>query len=281
MTNATINEDDLIKKRLLFEGDSGNEDRLVNKLIKTFVKFSHSSSLNPQTIKINSEATNESEENQENVYEQIIASLSHAEFGLLRNQFILDMNKLEQDKYEVLYKKINSEIERATKKIVESKKDLQEARKIRKNRQEYDILARQILNYSNRSEMQAKIKALEDKVELLKKQENEYDRKIDLRRKQFSVVLQSLSTMKNLIENDLKIDDYSLINDAESIMANVDEINENVTSNQIHQSLVLNEDTREKIVNNNDINKKSDNQEEMEEESLPKSTSNEIEMEEY
>ena len=280
MTNTTISEDDLIKRRLLYEGDNGNEDRLVNVLIKRFVKYAHNSnSTNQQTTKTNGEATNEPEENQENIYEQVIASLSHAEFALLRNQFILDMNKMEQDKYEVLYNKINSEIERAKKKIVESKKDLQEARKIRKNRQEYDILARQILNYSNRTEMQAKIKALEDKVELLKKQESEYDRKIDLRRKQFSVVLQSLSTMKNLIENDLKIDDYSLINDAESVMGNVEEMSENVISNQTNQPLVSNEDTSEKI--SNDIIKKSENQEEMEEETVPKSTSNEVEMEEY
>jgi THO complex subunit 7 len=276
MTNTTISEDDLIKKRLLFEGDSGNEDRLVNKLIKTFVKYSHNSASNQIPIKTNGDASNESDDNQENVYEQMMASISHAEFGLLRNQFILDMNKMEQDKYEVLYNKINSEIERAKKKIVESKKDLQEARKIRKNRQEYDILARQILNYSNRSEMQAKIKALEDKVELLKKQEGEYDRKIDLRRKQFSVVLQSLSTMKNLIENDLKIDDYSY----ESMMGN-EEIIENVNSNQINQPLVSNEDTSEKTTKNNDISKKVDNQEEMEEEVVQKPASNEVEMEEY
>ena len=47
-------------------------------------------------------------------------------------------------------------------------------------------------------------------MEHLKKQEYDYDRKLDLRRKQFSVVLQSLSTMKNVIESDLKFDDYLL-----------------------------------------------------------------------
>ena len=37
-TAVPISEDDLIKKRLLIEGDSGNEDRLINKLIKNFTK---------------------------------------------------------------------------------------------------------------------------------------------------------------------------------------------------------------------------------------------------
>ena len=207
---APVSEDDIIKKRLLIEGDSGNEDRLINKLIKNFVKWS-SHIMSSDTVgqeNATNGATNATadDENIESLHEQTIASLSHAEFGLFRNQFILDMNKMEQDNYEELYKRINSEIERAQKKIVESKVDLLEARKIRKNRQEYDILARQILNFPNRVEMQATIKTLEERVEQLKKSEYEYDRKIDLRRKQFSVVLQSLSSLKMLIETDSKLD---------------------------------------------------------------------------
>ena len=58
--------------------------------------------------------------------------------------------------------------------------------------------------------MQANIKNLEEKVEQLKRSEAEYDRKIDLRRKQFSVVLQSLSSLKMLIETDSKFEmDYT------------------------------------------------------------------------
>lgn len=214
MANLALSEDDIIKKRLLIEGDSGNEDRLINKLIKNFVKWSNkvinneaSNSANGQE-NIPSQSTDD--ESIEYLNEQTIASLSHAEFGLFRNQFIFDMNKMEQDNYEELYKRINSEIERAQKKIIESKVDLIEARKIRKNRQEYDIIARQILQFPNRAEMQANIKNLEEKVEQLKRSEAEYDRKIDLRRKQFSVVLQSLSSLKMLIETDSKFEmDYT------------------------------------------------------------------------
>ena len=104
----------------------------------------------------------------------------------------------------VLYEKINSEIEKSEKKIVASKIELQEARKIRKNRQEYDVLARQIQSYPDRMEMQATIKSLEEKLENLKKSELEYNKKLELRHKQFSVVLQSLSSLKCLIDSDLK-----------------------------------------------------------------------------
>jgi THO complex subunit 7 len=217
-SNPVLNEDDLIKKRLLVEGDSGNEDRLINKLIRNFIKWSSYSAVDhnqassqQQQQQQSAQGANEIEtENVESLYDQMVASLSHAEFGLLRNQFILDMNKMEQDNYDELYKRIDGEIEKAKRKIVESKLELQEARKIRKNRQEYDMLARQIQNYPDRAEMQATIKSLEEKLESLKKVDNEYVKKLEQRRKQFSVVLQALSSMKNLIENDSKLEDILL-----------------------------------------------------------------------
>jgi THO complex subunit 7 len=82
-------EEDIIKKRLLIEGDSGNEDRLINKLAKNFVKWTNSIIVNNEinaTTNINN--TQLDEENVDYLYEQMIASLSNAEFGLLRNHFM-------------------------------------------------------------------------------------------------------------------------------------------------------------------------------------------------
>jgi THO complex subunit 7 len=211
---TTTTEDDIIKKRLLIEGDSGIDDRLINKLVKNFVKWSNKEKTETTETGTGTERDGEGEVvsksqfEEKSLYEQIQASLGHAEFGLLKNQFVLDMNQVEQANYDVLYKKINSEISRASQKIVVAKKDLEEARKIRKNRQEYDMIARKILLLPSRGQQAAKIKALEDKVEHLKRSEHEHDRKIEQRRKQFGCVLQSLSTMKNLIENDMKSDDH-------------------------------------------------------------------------
>lgn len=234
----TTTEDDIIKKRLLIEGDSGNEDRLINKLIKNFVKWTNSFY---NTSNLNGDGSNfNDEESSEFLYEQLTANLAHTEFGLLRNQFILEMNQAEQQNYDVLYQKINSEIEKAKKKIVENKVELQEARKIRKNRQEYDVLAKQILNYPDRLEMQNTIKNLEAKVESLKKAESDYDRKIDLRRKQFSVVLQSVSSLKNLIETDTNLDEY--LNVQPACSTNEDEMqSEPISQSQVNGSEANNE----------------------------------------
>jgi THO complex subunit 7 len=248
MSIVSASEDDLIKKRLLIEGDSGNDDRLINKLVKNFVKWTNSFyNVNGTNGQMKNGDQNcaplplDEENSAEFLYEQIAAALAHIEFGLVRNQFILDMNKVEQENYDLLYKKINNEIEKAKKKIVENKFELQEARKFRKNRQEYDILARQILNYPDRIEMQNTIKALEGKMESLKKSETELDKKIDLRRKQFGVVLQSLSSLKNLIETDTNLDHFLNATQTEESSQNHEQ--ETMSSEIVSSELVVSQKT--------------------------------------
>lgn len=186
-TAAQINEDEIIKKRLIIEGDSGNEDRIINKLIRQFIKWCNNK--------------DKAEEHNED-FEMIMALLSHIEFGLLRNHLIQEMNKLEQDNYEELYKKVNEEIEKAKVTIVQTKIELQEAKKIRKNRQEYDVLAKEINKYKDRQEMMDTIESLEKRLELLNETKNDLYKKIELRRKQFTVLFKSINNLKSLIETE-------------------------------------------------------------------------------
>jgi len=92
---ANLAEEDIIKKRLLIEGDSGNDDRQINKCIKSFVKWATLTSRDANLESI--------DENSEVLLEQVTAGLSYVEFGLLRNHFIFEMNLLEQENYKVGY----------------------------------------------------------------------------------------------------------------------------------------------------------------------------------
>jgi THO complex subunit 7 len=221
---SSVNEDEIIKKRLLIEGDSGNEDRCINKLIKLFIKWCNNIT---QEQKPNIQQDDDFNE-VANAHEMMLAVMSHIEFGLMRNQFILDMNKQEQDNYENLYKNIDYDIEKAKNDIVQSKLDLQEARKIRKNRQEYDVLAHDINNYPDRQEMQATIERLDKQLEQLKDTKTDLNHKIELRRKQFTVLLKSLSSLKVLLEND-QYNDFSQL---ETDDGGVD----NITDSSVNES---------------------------------------------
>jgi len=150
-----------------------------------------------------------------------------------------------------LYEKISKEIEKAEKKIVSSKQELIEARKIRKNRQEYDVLARQIQAYPDRAEMQTTIKNLEEKLEYLNKTELEYNKKLELRHKQFNVVLQSLSSLKCLIESDIKPCDMitttdNRVNKESMIVENEDDMDD-------ENAVVSSRERREKHYSTNEV----------------------------
>ena len=56
------------------------------------------------------------------------------------------MNQREAHTYEQLFERIRTEIEQAEKEINETKIDLEQARKIRRNRMEYDAMAKVIIN---------------------------------------------------------------------------------------------------------------------------------------
>ena len=58
------------------------------------------------------------------------------------------MNEREADTYEQLFERIRSEIEQAEKEIFETKIELEQARKIRRNRMEYDAMAKVSYMYS-------------------------------------------------------------------------------------------------------------------------------------
>ena len=55
------------------------------------------------------------------------------------------MNEREANTYEELFERIRSDIEQAEKEINETKVELERARKIRRNRMEYDAMAKVIL----------------------------------------------------------------------------------------------------------------------------------------
>ena len=55
------------------------------------------------------------------------------------------MNEREANTYEQLFERIRSEIEHAEKEINETKIELEKAKKIRRNKMEYDALAKVIL----------------------------------------------------------------------------------------------------------------------------------------
>ncbi|PIK45485.1 putative THO complex subunit 7-like [Apostichopus japonicus] len=156
-------KEEVIRKRLLIEGESGADDRRIGSLLKLFVKWSES---------------DESAEESAATYEKMMSTLAQIEFSMEKKQLINNMNAKEMKHYEVIYQKIESEINEAFDRIAGCKEELNEARRVRRHRQEYDNLARVIQKQPDRKETTKKLEELDRELGSLMENKNTLGRKV-------------------------------------------------------------------------------------------------------
>ena len=80
---------------------------------------------------------------------------------------MVDMNSLELDKYHLLSERIQSEIATTQEEIEKVKASLITAQQVRKNKMEYDALAKVISQEKDRKETQQELKCLQKELSSL------------------------------------------------------------------------------------------------------------------
>lgn len=101
-----------------------------------------------------------------------------------------------------MLKEIEKEIAEARKDIASCKIELQQAKRIRKNRQEYDALARVIETHPDRKKSQAETNELEQEISKLEEIKNSLARKLDLRAKQLHALIHSVHVLQQILQED-------------------------------------------------------------------------------
>ncbi|XP_015116018.1 THO complex subunit 7 homolog [Diachasma alloeum] len=190
-----MSDEEVIRRRLLIDGDGTGDDRRINILLKSFIKWVN-----------NPEADN-------TLYERIISQLAQCEFAQKKTRLVSAMSQEELKNYETLSKDIEVEIEEAKKAIDATKVELQEAKQIRKNRIEYDVLAKVINEQPDRQETNKKLETLKEELGNLKEKSERLEHKLEMRRKQFHVLISSIHSLQSMLdESDEEIMDVSLEN---------------------------------------------------------------------
>ncbi|KAL3977915.1 BRISC complex subunit Abro1 [Sarotherodon galilaeus] len=182
---------EVIRKRLLIDGDGAGDDRRINLLLKSFTKW------------CNSPGTPEEGFTQ---YQRMLGILAQCEFSMGKTLMVYDMNLREMENYEKIYSNIEQNIASAHEKIAECKKEIQRAKRIRKNRQEYDALAKVIQQHPDRHETLKQLEALDKELQQLSHIKENVDAKLELRKKQFHVLLSTIQELQQTLENDEKSD---------------------------------------------------------------------------
>lgn len=127
----------------------------------------------------------------------MLGQLAQCEFTIKKSDYARRMMQNELKNYEAISKTIDTGIEHAKVQIVQSKENLVLAKKIRKNRMEYDMLAQVIKKRPDRKETTKEMEALKKELDELKEKRSRLEQKLKMRQNDFTVLMRSIQELNN------------------------------------------------------------------------------------
>ncbi|KAJ7379334.1 THO complex subunit 7 [Desmophyllum pertusum] len=181
-------DDEIIRKRLLIDGEGAGDDRRITTLLKTFLKWCNS--------------TGAEEDDSDTTYQKMLVQLAQCEFAIGKTQTVFEMNELETENYEKIYSEIEQSISNAYEEIASCKTELQQAKRIRRNRQEYDALAKVISQHPERQETLKQIEELDKELNSLTNTKESLFSKLEIRQKQFHLLINTIHELQRMLDED-------------------------------------------------------------------------------
>lgn len=132
----------------------------------------------------------------------MLGQLAQCEFTVGKSALMRKMMQDELQNYKSISKAIDAGIEHAKVQIAQSKDNLVIAKKIRKNRMEYDVLAKVISHQPDRKETNAKLESLKKELDNLKESRTKLDQKLAARRNDFTVLMRSIHELQKRLDNE-------------------------------------------------------------------------------
>lgn len=132
----------------------------------------------------------------------MVAQVAQCEFAATKSLLCISMNQAEQGKYKELCDTIARRIDSARQDIEAAKRDLQDARQIRRNKMEYDALAAIIQGQPDRRTNQERLAHLRSELETSEAECQKLELKLELRRKQFHLLISSIQGLQQLLTED-------------------------------------------------------------------------------
>ncbi|XP_046840346.1 THO complex subunit 7 homolog [Xenia sp. Carnegie-2017] len=180
-------DDIIVRRRLLIDGEGSGDNRKIQTLLKTFLKWFHFEG---------------NEDERDHLYNKMMILLVQCDFNICKTLQVFEMNQVEMKNYMDLYENIGESIKSANDQIKECKRDLDEAKTVRKNRQEYDALAKVISKQPNRKETSSEINVLEKELQTLTETQQTLTTKLELRKKQLHLLVHTIHELQEMLEDD-------------------------------------------------------------------------------
>ncbi|CAF1582545.1 unnamed protein product [Rotaria magnacalcarata] len=183
-----ITEDDIIRSRLLYEGDQGIDDRRILSLMKTFNKVVH-------------DLPSNSDENNATI-EKLLALLYSIEHShhLLKSSY--QMDELEQRCYASKTQRLNEQIKQLRLELDQSDLRLIEAKQKRSNLLEYDARAATINKLGTRRELRAQQSATLERKHYFEHLQQTFEATYQQRLKQIAVYMRPIFELDEILRQD-------------------------------------------------------------------------------
>jgi len=176
-----MGDEDIIRRRLMIDGDGTGDARVMTMFMKSFIKWC---------------SADDTPEDSQNSMDKLFTQLGSVDHSSMKWRTIVDMNKEEIQNYHDLREETSVNVEDACLALDGAKKNLEDARQVRRNRLEYDALARLIKEHPPRSDTANKLAELRQELSSLKSNRDHLEENLGLRRKQLHVLVTALHQLQ-------------------------------------------------------------------------------------
>ncbi|KAK9095535.1 hypothetical protein Scep_027004 [Stephania cephalantha] len=188
-----LEDDAIIKHRLLTRTTTTRGEPPLKKLQKKFISFA---------LEIDKDADNYNL--CEKLSKAFLQEMNTFELPLLKSKAVIDANLREKENFNELQEEIQRQILQAQNDIEDLKKQLEESKIERQHKEECEAIRRLIAMQPPRSETQKIIAELEKEIAALNADNTAGSRTLELRKKQFSLLLHVVDELQNTIEEEQK-----------------------------------------------------------------------------
>lgn len=186
-----LEDDIIIKHRLLTRTTTTRGEPPLKKLQKKFTSF---------VLEVEKEADNYGD--CERLSKAFLQELNTFEIPLLKSRAVIDANIREKENFNELKDEINRQILQARDDIEDLKKQFEESKIERQHKEECEAIRKLIAMHPPRSKTQKIITELEKEIAMLEAENTAGSRTLDLRKKQFGLLLHVVDELQNTIEEE-------------------------------------------------------------------------------
>ncbi|XP_054163228.1 THO complex subunit 7 homolog [Oppia nitens] len=195
---ATIdkpNDDEVMRRKLLLDGDGIGDDRRINATMKAFIKWCFDGNDG------DGGGVGNTSDSSVLLYEKLVYQLTVCEQSMAKSVDVMSMIGREMNNYEQIGRKIGDQIDDCSRKLVECRTELAAAKVVRKNKVEYESMTALIGRHSDRSVTQSALGELEREVRVMQQTRNQLSGKLDQRRQQFHVMLDAVRQLNQMLSD--------------------------------------------------------------------------------